>query len=93
MLEGLKLDGGCNSAATPGLNPLREQLEKDASLPVGSHTEFRGFAARANYLSADRIDLQFSAKAICRFMSARTDTSMRALKRMGRYLLRHKRLV
>ena len=93
LLEGLKLDGNCNGAATPGLKPLLEQLEKDAALPVGSHTEFRGFAARANYPSADRIDLQFSAKEICRFMSAPTDTSVLALKRMGRYLLGHKRLV
>ena len=57
LLDGLKLDGGCNGAATPGLKLLLEQLEKDAALPVGSHTEFRGFVARANYLSADRIDL------------------------------------
>jgi hypothetical protein len=92
-LEGLKLDGNCNGAATPGLKPLIEQLTKDESLPTDAHTEFRGLAARANYLSADRIDLQFSAKEICRFMSSPTDTSMVALKRMGRYLLGHKRLV
>lgn len=93
LLEGLKLDDGCNKAATPGLKPLVEQLEKDLPLPTGGHTEFRGLAARSNYLSADRIDLQFSAKEICRFMSAPTDTSMIAIKRMGRYLLGHKRLV
>ena len=93
LLEGLKLDSGCNKAATPGLKPLVEQLEKDLPLPTGGHTEFRGLAARSNYLSADRIDLQFSAKEICRFMSAPTDTSMIAIKRMGRYLLGHKRLV
>ena len=92
-MEGLKLDGNCNGAATPGLKPLIEQLTKDESLPTDAHTEFRGLAARANYLSADRIDLQFSAKEICRFMSSPTDTSMGALKRMGRYLLGHKRLV
>ena len=93
LLEGLRLDSGCNGAATPGLKPLLEQLEKDCPLPVGAHTEFRGFAARSNYLSADRVDLQFSAKEICRFMSSPTDTSVMALKRMGRYLLGHKRLV
>ena len=80
-------------AATPGIKPLLEQLEKDVELPSGSHADFRGLAARANYLSADRIDLQFSAKEICRFMSAPTETSVGALKRMGRYLLGHKRLV
>ena len=49
LLEGLRLDSGCNGAATPGLKPLIEQLEKDMPLPTGGHTEFRGLAARANY--------------------------------------------
>ena len=93
LLEGLKLDKGCNTAATPGLKPLIEQLEKDCMLPTSAHTEFRGLAARANYLSADRIDLQFSAKEICRFMSSPAETSMAALKRMGRYMLGRQRLV
>ena len=93
LLEGLGLDDSCNIAATPGLKPLTEQLVKDEGLPAPGHTDFRGLAGRANYLSADRIDLQFSAKEICRFMSAPTDTSITAIKRMGRYLLGHKRLV
>jgi len=93
LLENLGLVGDCKSTATPGLKPLLEQLEKDAPLPVGEITGFRGMAARSNYLSADRIDLQFAAKEICRFMSAPTETSVAALKRLGRYLLGHKRLV
>ena len=93
LLEGLKLDGGCDGAATPGLKPFLEQPKKDAVLPSWSHAEFRGFAARANYRLTDRIDLQLSAKEICGFTSAPTDTSMLALKRMGRYLLGHKCLV
>ena len=64
----MRLDANCNVAATPGIKPLLEQLEKDVELPLGSHTDFQGLAARANYLSADRIDLQFSAMEICRFM-------------------------
>ena len=61
LLEGLGLDDNCNKAATPGLKPLTEQLVKDETLPASGHAEFRGLAARANYLSADRIGLQFSA--------------------------------
>ena len=87
MLEDLGLDDICIKAATPGLKPLTEQLVKDEGLPASGHTKFRGLAARANYLSAGRIDLQLSAKEICRFMSSPTDTSMTAIKRMGRYLL------
>ena len=74
LLEGLGLDDNCNKAATPGLKPLAEHLVKDEGLPASGHTEFRGLAVRANYLLADCIDLQFSAKEICRFMSAPTHT-------------------
>ena len=63
--EETKLDGVCIGAATPGLKPLLENLDKDVALPAGSHAEFRGFAARANYLSADQFDLQFSADEGC----------------------------
>ena len=93
LLENLGLAGDCKSTATPGIKPLLEQLEKDVPLPAGEITGFRGMAARSNYLSADRIDLQFAAKEVCRFMSAPSETSVAALKRLGRYLLGHKRLV
>ena len=93
LLEGLGLDDKCNSTATPGLRALVEQLVDDKAVPVNEVTGFRGQAARANYLAADRIDLQFAAKEVCRYMSAPTETSVAAMKRLGRYLLGHKRLV
>jgi hypothetical protein len=92
LLEGLGL-AGANSVATPGSKPLLEQLEGDKPLPTSEVTGFRGLAARANYLSADRIDLQFAAKDVCRFMSSPTETSVAAMKRLGRYIIGHKRLV
>ena len=55
--------------------------------------EFRGQVARANYVSAARDDLQLAAKEFCRFMSAPTEMSVGALKRMGLCILGHKRLV
>ena len=54
---------------------------------------FRALVAWANYLAQDCIDLQFAAKEVCRFMSSPTETSEAAMKRMGRYLLGHKRVV
>ena len=93
LLEGLGLAGDCKSTATPGLKALVEQLAEDVALPVSAITGFRAQAARANYLAADRIDLQFAAKEVCRYMSAPTETSVAAMKRLGRYLLGHKRLV
>ena len=44
------------------LKALLEQLEGDKAHPASAVTSFRGLAARANYLSADRIDLQSAAK-------------------------------
>ena len=75
------------------MKALVKQLEKDKAVPPGEHTEFRGQAVRANSLSADRVDLQFAAKEVCRFMTAPTETSVGVLKRMGRCFLGHKRLV
>ena len=57
------------------------------------HTEFRAPAARVNYLEQDRIDIQFPAKEVCRFVGSLTETSKAAVKRMGRYLIGHKRMV
>ena len=72
---------------------LIEQIIKDKPMSREWHTRFRGLAARANYLAQDRIDLQFAAKEICRFMSAATETSEAALNRLGRFLFEHKRVV
>ena len=91
LLEGLGLDNGCKAVATPGLKMEIEALKNDKSLE--DLTGFRALAARANYLAQDRIDLQFAAKEVCRFMSAPTEASDGALKRLGRYLLGHKRMI
>ena len=53
LVEALDLKGA-NSVVPPGLKPLPEQLEADKPLSQGEHTNFRGLAARGNYLSADR---------------------------------------
>ena len=93
LLEGLGLDDGCKSTATPGLKPLIDVLKDDKVLSTDAHTIFRALAARSNYLAQDRIDLQFAAKEACRFMSSPTESAEASLKRLGRYLLGHKRLV
>ena len=82
-------DDGCKSTATPGIKPVMDTLKDDKPLSVDAHTIFRALAARANYLAQDRIDLQFSAKEVCRYMSLPMETSEAALKRMGRFLLGH----
>ena len=64
--------GESNTCATPGVRASFAELENDSPLDPKLHTAFRGAAARANYLSADRMDVQFAAKEICSFMSAPT---------------------
>ena len=52
-----------------------------------------GVAARANFLAADRPDIVYSAKEICRLMAKPTELATQALKRLGRYLEAHPRMV
>ena len=47
------------------------------SLPTSDFADFWCFAARSNYLAADRIDLQLAPKEVCRFMSAPNDADVR----------------
>ena len=63
---------GVNTVATPGVPLSLDQVERDPPLPAHLHTAFRGSAARANYLAADRPDCQFAAKEVCRWMAAPT---------------------
>ena len=81
LLEEFALDSNYNQVATPGIKPLPTQLQEDKPLSEAEHTRFRAISARANYLSADRPDLQYAAKEICRHMSNPTELSLLALKR------------
>ena len=78
---------------TPGVKLTKEQLEGDKELEHGKQSPFRAVAARCNYLAADRPDLQFAAKEVCRWMASPTVSSLNALKRVGRYLEGRRRLV
>ena len=93
LIEGLQLDDSCNGAATPGQKPLPQQIDNERSLPPEEQTEFRALAARSNYVSADRVDIQYASKECCRFMGSPGELARDALKRLGRYILTHKRLV
>ena len=78
---------------TPGVKPLPQQIAEDAEIPESEFTDFRAKAARANYLAADRPDIQFAAKEVCRYMSKPTKVSVSALHRLCRYLGGRPRLV
>ena len=84
---------GANPMSTPGVKISFQEHEADVPIDQKLFTAFRGSAARANYLSADRIDCQYACKEVCRSMSSPTEQSWKALKRIGRYLCGKPRLV
>ena len=49
-------------------------------------SEYRQLAARANFMTLDRADTQYTVKDICRGMARLTVGHWRGLKRLGRYL-------
>ena len=84
---------GANTVATPGVRLSFDEATKDVPLEPRLHTAFRGAAARANYLAADRVDCQFAAKEICRCMAHPNQAAWNALRRLCRYLVGLPRLV
>ena len=84
---------GASPVWTPGTKTTFQEHAADAPLEPAMTTPFRGSAARGNYLSADRCDIQFGGKEVCRSMSAPTVQSWKALKRIGRYFCGRPRLV
>ena len=92
LLEETGLEGA-NPVSTPGVKLLAQQYVDDKDLPDNELTAYRARAARANYLAADRPDIQFTAKEACRWMSRPTKLGMEGLRRMCRYLNGRWRLV
>ncbi len=84
---------GAKGVATPGVKATIKKLEEDTDLPEHLTTAFRGSAARGNYLAADRLDVQFACKEVCRWMARPTAHAWEALKRVCRYLNKSPRLV
>ena len=56
-------------------------------------TQYKSIVARANYLAADRPDIQFAVKKLATSMAAPTNANWQELKRLGRYLKGKPRLV
>ena len=80
--------------STPGVSGTDEEDEDgDVSLEGEDITRYRGVTARCNYMAADRPDCVFATKEGCREMSKPTTGSLRRLRRIGRYLKMHPRLV
>ena len=96
LMEDLGLDDGSKGLEAPaetevipeGFDP---EDEEEASLEEA--TRFRGLAATANFLSLDRMDIQFATKEICRCMAKPTARGWQKLKRLRRFLKDHPRMI
>ena len=87
IIKELDLDNA-HGVITPGENePRRKEGENEELLEPAEATRYRGIAARANYLAADRPDLMYSVKELCRGMANPTKAHWHKLKRLGRYLV------
>ena len=64
-----------------------------ANLEGTAATLYRAVTARANYLSQDWSDVRYAVKELSRSMSQPTEGDMVRLKRLGKYLRAHPRLV
>ena len=81
--------------SSPGVDIAEPNVgdENDEELCATEASNYRRIAARCNYLSSDRPELQFSIKECCREMSRPTKASWDKLIRIGRYLKGQPRLV
>ena len=94
IIEALGLQGA-NPLSIPGAVNEEQEKDKDSSsesTKMGDK-EFRAIAARLNYLSMDRPDLQYISRCISRSMCAPTAKAIKMLKRVGRYLVGAPRMV
>ncbi len=57
-----------------------------------NESRFRPIAAKGNDLGQDRMDMQYAAKEISRFMSKPEEQDWRAARRLARYLKDHRRV-
>lgn len=63
-----------------------EEEEKSEELKGQEATRFRAVAARSNYLVANRPDIQYAVKEVCRRMAKPVSSDWKKLVRLARYL-------
>ena len=93
IIRGLNLKDA-KGVKTPGEDAKPWSEDEDAEALGGKEAhEYRALAARGNYLSPDRPDIQYAVKECCRGMSAPTRGDLKKLRRLGRYLVERPRMI
>ena len=68
-----------------------DELQEELGPGDVNVTTFRAITARANYLAADRPDLMYAVKELCRGVAKPTKLHWHKLKRLGRCLVDNSR--
>ena len=77
----------CNSVVTPGEEDMAD-LEHQAAVELtAAEASTRALAARANYLAADRADIQFAVKELSKAMANPKMSDWDSLVNFARYLI------
>lgn len=74
------------AVSTPGVDDNSEKVNQESTareLEGEEISVFRGIAARCNYLSIGRPDIQYAAKEACRDMSKPTTASVEKVRRIA----------
>ena len=90
-----KISQSTKSVNTPGIKSAStlEEINLSKLLNPADGTLYRAIAARANYLSQDRSDIQFAVKELSRKMSNPNELDWLKIKRLAQYLTRVPRVV
>ena len=89
---GLKNAKGLSTAGVKLQSEEEAELSQRLLSPADT-TSFRSCVMRAAYMSSERPDCQYCVKELAREMSSPTEASMRRLRRLGRYLISHRRML
>ena len=84
---------GANPLSTPGVKAQAAEIETDEPVDEHKGRVFKAATARSNYMGDDRPECKFATKECCRHMASPTVVAHGALKRIGRFVEGHRRLV
>ena len=83
-------------SATPGANEDKDvvSIRSKSKVLVGKEaTEYRALAARLNYLALDRLDIQYVATCVSKYMASPCEHDWWALKKVAKYFVGRPRFV
>ena len=90
IVQELKLQES-KEVVTPGIEEEMATPTSDRLLDSSHTSRYKSIVARANYLSADRPEIQYATKECARKMSKPTEGDWMKLKRLRRFLRGHPR--